>query len=82
MKTKLVKRIIAAAGIACCSLCLVTTPVATLPVQAAAAEETTVSPRSVETEWVLKEENGKLYKRLWNSTYARWETDWIYVCDL
>lgn len=82
MKTKLVKRIIAAAGIACCSLCLVTTPVATLPVQAAVAEETIVSPSSVEKEWVFKKENGKLYKRLWNCTYGCWETDWIYVCDL
>lgn len=35
MKTKLVRRIVAAVGIACCSLCLLATPAATLPVQAA-----------------------------------------------
>lgn len=81
MKTKLVRRIVAAVGIACCSLCLLATPAATLPVQAATGE-TTISPQSVEKGWILKEENGKLYKRLWNYTYGCWEGDWIYVRDL
>lgn len=30
-------------------------------------------------EWRYAAINGKLYKRLWNATQNRWETDWIPV---
>lgn len=30
-------------------------------------------------EWRYKTINGKLYKRLYNATTNRWETDWILV---
>ncbi len=82
MKTKLVKRIVTALGIACCSLCLLAAPAATLPAQAAAAPETTVSPQSVEKGWIFKPIGSKMYKRLWNYTYGCWEGPWIYVRDL
>lgn len=81
MKNKIFKGIVLTASVICCSLCLCATPAVTLPVQAAAGE-TTVSPQADIKEWVTKEEDGKLWKRLWNATKARWETDWIYVRDL
>lgn len=81
MKNKILKSIVVAASIICCSLCLCAAPTVTLSVQAAASE-TTISPQADIKEWVTKEEDGKLWKRLWNATKARWETDWIYVRDL
>lgn len=30
-------------------------------------------------QWVVKRENGKVYKRLWNASKKRWETGWIQV---
>ncbi len=38
-----------------------------------------VTPRSDIIEWVYKIENGKIYKRLYNSSTASWIGDWIYV---
>ena len=38
-----------------------------------------VTPRSDIKEWVYKIENGKIYKRLYNSSTDTWLTDWIYV---
>ena len=32
-------------------------------------------------EWRVKIENGKLYKRLYNTSTMEWVGDWIYVCD-
>lgn len=81
MKNKILKSIVLAASIICCSLCLCVAPTVTLSVQAAAGE-TTVSPQADIKEWVTKEEDGKLWKRLWNHGTGRWETDWIYVRDL
>lgn len=43
--------------------------------------ENSVSPRSDIKEWIYKTENGKLYKRLYNTSTDTWETDWIYVCE-
>ena len=36
--------------------------------------------RAEETEWVYRTYNGNIEKRLWPLTYAKWLTDWIYVC--
>ncbi len=81
MKNKFLRGIALAAGIACCSLCLCATPAVTLSAQAATSE-TAISPHADIKEWYFKEENGKLWKRLWNASTAKWETDWIYVRDL
>lgn len=81
MKNKLLRYVIAAAGIACCSMCLFVTPAATLPVQAA-APEAPANPQQDIKVWVYKEDSGKIWKRLWNGTACRWESDWIYVRDL
>lgn len=32
--------------------------------------------------WYYKQENGKLYKRLYNNSVGRWESDWIFVKNL
>lgn len=42
----------------------------------------TVSPRSYIIEWVYKVENGKWYKRLYNTTTRTWVGEWIYVRDV
>ena len=42
-------------------------------------ENTDIEVRADIKEWKYKFINGKLYKRLWNSTQRRWETDWIPV---
>lgn len=41
--------------------------------------ENEVQPRTDIKEWVFKVENGNLYKRLYNYSTGRWETDWIFV---
>lgn len=83
MKTKIVKRIVAAVGIACCSLCILATPVsAPITAQAAANNESVASPYYAVKAWIYKESGGKLYKRLYNYATGWWEGDWIYVRDL
>ena len=42
-------------------------------------ENTDIEVRADIKEWKYKFIIGKLYKRLWNSTQKRWETDWIPV---
>lgn len=44
--------------------------------------ENSISPRSDIKEWIYKIENGKKYKRLYNSSTDTWETDWIYIGDV
>jgi hypothetical protein len=43
------------------------------------SEDTTVSPLSDIIEWRYKEQNGKLYKRLFNYTKEKWVGDWQLV---
>lgn len=71
-------------GIMAITVCL------SLPICGQAAEvalgETEVVSEDVEgrayiKEWVYKVENNKLYKRLYNYTTGRWETDWILVAE-
>ncbi len=38
-----------------------------------------ISPQSYIIEWVYKVENGKRYKRLYNTSTGAWVGDWIYV---
>ncbi len=38
-----------------------------------------VQPRTDIKEWRYKVINGRLYKRLFNASTGRWETDWILV---
>ncbi len=41
--------------------------------------ENSVAPRSDVTRWLYKIEDGKVYKRLYNSSIGVWIGDWIYV---
>lgn len=79
MKNGLIKRIIATLGVATCSLCLVTTPVTTIPVEAAVVENEGISPCAEILRWVYRETDGKRYKRLLNCTTGQWVGDWIYI---
>lgn len=62
-------------------LCMLTflcpTPIAASEISS--TETTNIIVRADIKEWKYKFINGKLYKRLWNSTQKRWETDWIPV---
>lgn len=40
-----------------------------------------IQPRTDIKKWIYKVENGNLYKRLYNYSTARWETDWIFVAS-
>ena len=38
-----------------------------------------VEPRKDILQWVFKTENGKMYKRLWNASKNRWDSNWILI---
>ncbi len=82
MKKKFLTRVLTAVGIASCCLCMLSAPVATMPVQAAIGGQTVAAPNKAIKEWVYKESLGKLWKRLWNCSTGQFEGKWIYVCDL
>lgn len=42
-------------------------------------EANEIQPRTDIKQWRYKVENGNLYKRLYNYSTGRWETDWIFV---
>lgn len=44
-------------------------------------QESDIQPRTDIKEWVYKVMNGNLYKRLYNYSTGRWESDWIFVCS-
>lgn len=71
---------LAFATAACSMALLFAAPGFTLPVSAAASTGTeTVSPQADVKEWIFEEREDGLWKRLYNGTKGRWETDWIYV---
>lgn len=41
--------------------------------------ETNIEPRTDIKEWIYAVIDGDIYKRLYNYTRNRWETDWILV---
>ena len=83
MRKNILKSVIDDVGVASCCMCLLSAPISTLPVQAAASGNQNVAePNHAIKEWVFAEKNGKLYKRLWNCSTGYFEGDWIYVGDL
>ena len=38
-----------------------------------------IQPRTDIKEWLYKIVDGNLYKRLYNYSTGRWETDWIFI---
>lgn len=79
-KTSICKKLITYTSIACLSMAALFSPVATISVQAAAPAS--IAPRSDDIRWVFKEENGKLYRRLFNYTKNCWVGEWEYVRDI
>lgn len=52
---------------------------ASSPVEPTNIRESSVSPQSDAIYWRFKIENGKIYKRLYNSSNGTYIGDWIYV---
>lgn len=52
----------------------------TAPACGEASDDSVSVQRAEQTEWVYRIYNGNVEKRLWSRTYAKWLTDWIYVC--
>lgn len=76
--TKLINRIAAVGGAACLALTILVSPAATVSVQAA-------PPNTNETQmdviqWRFKEENGCVWRRLYNYSTNNWVGEWEYVC--
>ena len=72
-----------------CSIAmLLTCPVTLIPARAAEAvvptntfeDDTAIQPRAAIIEWVFKEVDGKLYRRLYNFQTKEWIGDWI-LCE-
>ena len=76
------KKVAAVGGVVCLALSVLISPVTTIPAQAAAPGNEEATPQREVIRWVFKEENGGLYRRLYNLTYNRWLTDWLYVGPL
>ncbi len=61
-------------------IAMISTPViAAQEGTAVCSESNQIQPRTDIKEWRYKIENGNLYKRLYNYSTGRWETDWIFV---
>lgn len=74
------KKLLTLTGIAVFSLTAFFSPATTIVAEASV--QTEVSPRKQEIQWIFKEENGKLYRRLYNYSTGNFESEWEYVCDL
>lgn len=89
MKTKIKKQLMKSMCMVCLSAMIATTAYAApapegdneTPFNASESSEE-ISPQSDILRWYYKEENGKMYKRLYNMSTKTWIGDWIYVCDL
>ena len=83
MKTK--KAILAATFVLTLSVCPLQPAItvsASSPSCSVEQIENSVTPRSDIIDWVYKIENGKKYKRLYNSSTDTWLTEWIYLGDV
>lgn len=67
---------------ACMSLAVLCSPVAELPVQAAAVQDEGIMPLSDVLKWKYAVMDNKLFKRLYNLSKRCWAGEWIYVRDL
>lgn len=50
---------------------------ATIEVPPVAEASSEIQPLAEETEWIVRNYNGRIQKRLWSITYGKWLTDWI-----
>ncbi|MEY8523348.1 hypothetical protein AALA90_10005 [Lachnospiraceae bacterium 38-10] len=63
-----------------CPAVTVSAQAADTPPQAAPSGEETIQPHAPIIKWVFKEENGIIYRRLYNYSTGEWIGDWI-PCD-
>lgn len=77
---KLINQIAAVGGAVCLALAILISPIATVPVQAAASNNEELKPQHAVIEWRYKIVNGNLYRRLYNYQINAWVGDWEYVC--
>lgn len=63
-----------------CPVSALRTQAADIPVQASASGGETIEPRAPVIGWIHKEENGKIYRRLYNYSTGEWIGDWI-LCE-
>ncbi len=75
------KKLVTLAGIAYFSLAALYCPAFTLTAEAS-TPDTEIGTHADILEWRFKEENGKLYRRLYNTTKQVWVGEWEYVADL
>lgn len=84
----MIKKITAVFVSAICSVSLVIVPASAAPLSnnltpSVTSEElqltTSASPFSSTLEWHFIVEDGKIYKRLYNTATGNWVGDWIYV---
>ncbi len=78
---KVIRRFVTLCSAVCISLAIMSSPIASMPVQAIGAQEE-IQPLSDKIEWRFKIENNKIYKRLYNYSIGDWVGEWIYVRDL
>lgn len=76
------RKLAAIGGAACLALSIMTCPLASLPVQAAAPGNEEVRPYSDIIQYRYKIENAKLYRRLYNYSTNTWLGQWEYVCPM
>lgn len=82
MKHKRVTRKLAAIGGALClSLVILASPIASVPVQAAPAQDAAMPCADI-IEWRYKLEGRSLYRRLYNYSTAEWVGEWEYVMEV
>lgn len=83
MKNKKVTRKLAAIGGALClSLTILASPIASVPVQAAPAQDDAVMPCADIIEYRYKIEGHSLYRRLFNYSTSEWIGEWQYVMEV
>lgn len=73
---KLIHRIAAIGGAACLALTILVSPVATVPVQAAAPSTEEIQRDIIEWRW--KVVDGSVYRRLYNYSAGKWIGEWEY----
>lgn len=68
-------------GGCCLALSIMLSPGVSITSHAATSSDSTVQPYSDVIKYAYKVENGKLYKRLYNTSTRVWIGPWIYVCE-
>ncbi len=76
MKKSLVIKLISCCLLLACMLSLAA-PVYAATAEAVAPASAADGARWEQTEWVFKDVDGVLYRRLWSNTYGVWLTGWI-----